>query len=287
MYQHIRPYLKVLYRAGRYVALGLEQVTVRFMAACLLLLPTRLWLGVRERAQVVRRTDYKETVYMYVDSRIELETRIHEAKKEPDTVLWIEKWFKPGDVFYDVGANVGSYSLIATRHLRGDIRVVAFEPSFMNFPKLCRNVALNGMQEQITPFQVALYDKTALVPFHYYSLDSGSALHSLNVPQNSWGSNFEPKLTLPTLSFRLDDLVGQLSLPHPHHLKIDVDGVEYQILRGARAILEAPEMRSVLIEASEDYIHTTESMKLLEECGLILRSRSGYFDENCIFTRGD
>jgi len=285
MYRYIRPYLKFVYGIVRTVALWVERVALWLFSGALSILPTRFLLGVRQRTQVVRRTDYKLPLHMYVDSRIELETRLREVEKEPETVQWIEEWFQPGDVFYDIGANVGSYSLIATRFLQGNIRVFAFEPSFMNFSKLCRNIALNNVQDQVTPFQIALYDQNAVVPFHYYSMDSGSALHSLGLPQNWRGDDFTPSFSLPTISFPLDDFVRQFAIAPPNHLKVDVDGVEYQILQGAKGILAGPELRSILIEANEDYVYANELKALFEEFDWVLQSRSGYLGENCLFVR--
>jgi len=261
----------------------IRKAAIRVFAWGLSLLPNRFWLEVRDEARLVQRMDYRNgPVYLGVDSRIENDVRLREAEKEPGTVEWIEKWFEPENVFFDIGANVGSFSLIAFRFLKGKIRIYAFEPGFMTFPQLCRNIYLNQASGCIAPFQVALFDRTDLSTFHYRDLSPGSALHALEIPKNWRGEYFQPVLSMPVISYRLDDFIRQFDLPLPNHLKIDVDGAELQILQGAAKILTSPELRSLLLEANEDYEYADEVACLLEEKGLVLHSRHR---ENCLYIR--
>ena len=221
---------------------------------------------------------------MGVDSWIENDYRLHSCKKEPGTVEWIEGWFRPGDVFYDIGANVGAYSLVAFRLLSGKTKIYAFEPGFVTFPQLCRNIHLNGAGETIVPLPVALSDQTSMAAFHYQNLVTGGALHALGAPIDQHGKQFQPVFTLPTLSYRLDDFVRQFGLPMPNHIKIDVDGTEYQILKGSEEILSRPELHSILLEANEEHEGADKIVTLLERNGLVLHSRR---NENSLYCRKD
>ena len=78
------------------------------------------------------------------------------ATKEPDTLAWIDGFLKPGDVFYDVGANIGQYALYAAKRLGGQCRVLAFEPEALNYAKLNTNIVLNGQSETITAYCLAV-----------------------------------------------------------------------------------------------------------------------------------
>lgn len=256
---------------------------VRAVAGVTRLLPTRFWLEVRDESRLMRPMDYRGgRVYLGVDSCIEHDARLREAGKEPGTVQWIEEWFRSGEVFFDIGANVGSFSLIAFRFLGGRTRIYAFEPGFMTFPQLCRNIHLNRADQSIAPFQVALSNRTGVSAFHYRDLKPGSALHALEVPRDWRGKGFEPVLSLPILSYRLDDFIRQFELPGPNHLKIDVDGMEYQILQGAEQTLRSPTLRSLLMEANEDDVHAAEAAALLAGSGLELHAR---MRENCLYIR--
>jgi FkbM family methyltransferase len=253
---------------------GVIRAGIRMGVGITRLLPKRLWLGIREETALVKRMDYgRQSIYMCVD-----------CSKEPGTVDWIEIWFKPGDVFYDIGANVGAYALVAFHFLRGKTRVYAFEPGFVTFPQLCRNIYLNGAADGIIPFQVALSDETSVSGFHYQNLLAGGALHALKTPVDQYGKHFDPVFTLSTLGYRLDEFVRQFALPVPNHLKIDVDGTEYQILRGAEELLKQAELRSILIEINEEHEDTIEIERLLEKNGMVLHSRR---NENRVYCRKD
>src|SRR5262245_36848220 len=72
-------------------------------------LPDEYLLQIKNTIEIKRRMDYEpHDIYLNIDSSTEFETRLHSCAKEPDTVEWIES-MKPGDTFYDIGANVGAY----------------------------------------------------------------------------------------------------------------------------------------------------------------------------------
>ncbi len=166
--------------------------------------------------------------------------RQDEHESEPYVAAWIEQWLRPDEVIYDIGANIGTYTLIAAGTVLTTGRVVAFEPVFSTFDVLCENVVVNGLGERVTSLPVALGDVTGLATFEYSSVRPGSAKHN-------WPSG-KVTHTGQVLSYRLDDLVPQLGLPLPHHLKIDTDGAEPALLRGARETLASPVVRSLMVE---------------------------------------
>ena len=73
--------------------------------------------------------------------------------KEPDTIQWLQA-MKPGEVLYDVGANIGQYSIYAAK--RG-VKVFAFEPESQNYALLCKNIVLNKL-ENCTAYPLCLGD---------------------------------------------------------------------------------------------------------------------------------
>jgi len=227
--------------------------------------------------------DYsQETIKMVVDSWIENDVRLFSSEKEPDTIEWLEKWFKPGDVFYDIGANVGAYSLVAFTYLNGKTKVFAFEPGFVTFPHLCKNIYLNNATGSIIPLPVALSDQTSLTSFHYQNLIPGGALHALGDPINHLGKLFEPVFTLSTISYKIDDFVRQFNLPIPNHIKIDVDGTEFRILKGAKITLSDPKLRSIMLEFNQEHEDSKNIGQLLEGHGLVLNSKH---QENYLYYR--
>ena len=79
------------------------------------------WIGVRVRL------DWKKEILLTVKSNMELKTRSNSCKKEPETIDWLTDNLRDGDIFYDVGANVGAYSLVAAS-INDNIKVYSFEP---------------------------------------------------------------------------------------------------------------------------------------------------------------
>ncbi len=152
-------------------------------------------------------------------------------KKEPDTLAWIDSL--SGGVLWDVGANVGIYSLYAAK--RG-LRVFAFEPSPMNFAVLCKNIAINNLP--IEAFCVAFGDQTGLGHLRVRALRFGQA---------DAGLYAEEPISLSALVYRADDFPA----PRPDFLKIDIDGAEDRLVAGAGQTLAYA--REVQIECGNTY----------------------------------
>ena len=195
-----------------------------------------------------RRLDYPHAeIYLRVTSKTEV-FRVKACAKEPFTVEWIHSRIAANDVLYDVGANVGAYSLVAASKPGGGARVFSFEAGYANLAALTANVALNGLAGQVTPMPIALSGHTAMDTFNLRDLEPGGARHALGadvLPDG--GPTVFPQ---PVLAFRLDDLIAQFGLPEPNHIKLDVDGGELEVLAGAASTLASSTLRTVLIEVS-------------------------------------
>lgn len=246
-------------------------------------------LKLKTAIDVKGRMDYQpHDIYLHIDSLTEYETRLHSCVKEPDTVEWIETFMKPGDTFYDIGANVGAYSLVAAKFFAGAVKVYAFEPAFLNFTQLCRNLFLNLCQETVIPLSVALSDRTGIDTFNYHDLVPGGSLHTLGAAIDYKGDSFEPVFTQPVISYRTDDLIAQFNLPVPNHIKIDVDGIELAVLQGASETLSNEALRTIVVELEEGESEAQIS-DFLAQKGFRLHAKYGRLTPrmlNCIFVRG-
>ena len=94
------------------------------------------------------------------------------ATKEPETLEWI-KTIPNGSVMWDIGANIGLYSIYAAK--ARNCRVYAFEPSVFNLEMLARNIFLNNLQQQITIVPIALSDMLSESLFQMSSTEWGGA----------------------------------------------------------------------------------------------------------------
>ena len=228
--------------------------------------PPELWFEL-QRAHTETLDFAGARILMRVTSKAE-RVRLRACAKEPWTVEWIEQTIRPGDVLYDIGANVGAYSLIAAKKPDGAARVCAFEASYANIAALCANIVLNDAAAQIIPLPVALSDTSAMSVFHLLGLAPGAARHALGDGRAAEGPVVYPQ---PVLTFRLDDLVAQAALSPPTHIKLDVDGGELAVLGGAARTLASPRLKSVLIEVSTEL--SDQVSRVLESHDLRLQAR--------------
>lgn len=174
------------------------------------------------------------------------------AIKEAGTLEWIRQSVRPGQVFCDVGANIGLYTLVAAKVVGAGGFVYAFEPHVVNCASLLENLAANRLSELVRVFSCALNDTDGCFPFHYCSLEAGAAFNQL-CPDQSVAGPTGPAAVEMKHGATLDGLIGQGALRPPHHIKIDVDGNELRVLRGARQLLggtDAPESIQVELEAT-------------------------------------
>jgi FkbM family methyltransferase len=182
------------------------------------------------------------------------EYELRRIKKSGESDKPIADWvrsFRPGEVFYDVGANTGLFSLMAGRLHGPAVPVYAFEPSYSSYEALVRNVVLNGLSASVHALPLALYSETSLKPLHYRSLEAGAAKHAVDTPfDTKTRTLFEPVASQAALAITLDDFVSRFGAPPPVHVKIDVDGHEEHVLAGAGAAL-ATSVRTLCLEATQ------------------------------------
>jgi FkbM family methyltransferase len=152
---------------------------------------------------------------------------------------------QPGMVVYDIGANVGFFTVILARLVGPTGRVVAFEPLVRNVDWLHHNMRVNGF-DQVEVRSAAVGATSGITSF-------------LTSTENTWGSLASsgksvasPAGVVDVSVIALDDLAAT-DAPRPHLLKIDIEGGEVDALRGAAAFLER-ERPILLVE-----LHSTQA----------------------------
>jgi FkbM family methyltransferase len=252
-------------------------------------LPLEVAVSIKEGVSRTSRLDYgRAPIRMEIATATQV-ARLSACRKEPETVRWIEQHIGPGDVFYDIGANVGAYAFIADAAAGGQARVYAFEPGAATYAALAQNVFLNSSSGRVIPLPLALAQRTALRSFHYSSLVPGAAFHVM--PEESvWAGHPRVDLEQPVITFSIDDMIARLGIPEPTLVKIDVDGVELSVLQGAEKALRSPRLRSILVEVIEHISTTPQVVQLLESHGFSLQERNHHAGPddvaNYIFVRG-
>jgi len=179
--------------------------------------------------------------------------------KEPGTIKWLKDNCREGDVFYDIGANIGCYTLYAARLVGADGEVWAFEPHVGNAYSLLQNIRVNRMSDRVRVLTCPLNDVNRFERFRYGSIEAGSSGSEFGVTDVQDAEEIKYGMTLDGLSYQygIPDLV-----------KIDVDGNEQRILRGGRHFFScASPPRSVQVEMPPTDAATIES--LMEEYGYV------------------
>ncbi|MFH0919375.1 MAG: FkbM family methyltransferase [Fibrobacterota bacterium] len=213
------------------------------------------------------RLDYKGgNIRLSIDSLTSF-YRLSSCGKEPGTIAWIEKYVKAGDVFYDIGANIGAYALVAATKFKPNIQVYAFEPSFSSFAALCRNIQLNGLGNYIIAVNIPLSSATGRSEFQYSDLESGSACHPGLTGSSSTQTSGSATFTQVVFTQSIDILVRNFAFKSPNHIKLDVDGHELQILKGAQNVLKSGAVRTIQVEIEEKTEYGKEIMRFLTELG--------------------
>lgn len=204
--------------------------------------------------------------------------------KEPETIEWIDG-FASEDVFWDIGANIGVYSLYAA--LKPGIRVLAFEPAAVNAYVLNRNIEINNLDDRVSWFGIAFADITGLDQFHMSTTAMGGALHGYAESVDSQGKPFSAVFRQGALGFTIDEFVDRFHPPFPSHIKIDVDGIEHRIVAGAEKTLKDSRVRSVLIELDAERDECRRNVcDRLQDAGLrlIARKHASMFDSGAFAT---
>ena len=195
--------------------------------------------------------------------------------KQKATIAWIDD-FRPDSTFWDIGANIGSYTLYAA--LRPDIRVVAFEPAAVNYFILAANCELNAFGERVDCLQIGMgagksverLDISQFEPAHSFSFrGKGPTRRS----SQSEGGRRPLSSRQAALVLSMDELIEEYGLPCPNYVKIDVPAMTGAIIDGAARTLQRPELRELHIEASEQSTGGRRLVEQLAHAGFIIAAR--------------
>jgi FkbM family methyltransferase len=158
---------------------------------------------------------------------------------EPETLRLVLNRLGPGSTFVDVGANIGAFTIPAARKVGAAGRVVAIEASPLVFSYLAQNVAVNRISNVHLRFCAATDSESLALAFYEAPPD--------HFGMGSLAAQFQAKPTaVPGES--LDGILAQENIAEVTVLKVDVEGFESAVLRGAARLLNSPHPPIVIFE---------------------------------------
>ena len=223
------------------------------------------------------KINYKKLASLYSSSKVkeseqaDLQKRINSyVADEPLTIQWIESVNK-NSVFYDVGSNIGGFSIIASL-VHDDIQIYSFEPNYMNFNCQIETCRDNNFSN-IFPMNLAINNENEFNVFKYDRLNIGSKGTfgeelKVQMLKSQYSNPFKRGISHEAgiLGVSLDSLVYEFGIPAPDYIKIDVDGNDLLVLQGARKLLQDDKfVKEVFIEVDDLIYQNSEIENFMKD----------------------
>jgi FkbM family methyltransferase len=190
-----------------------------------------------------------------------------------EKIAFIRKAVRPGMIVLDVGANIGFYTLLFSKLVGKEGHVIAFEPDALNFSHLMANTRKVA---NVTVCQMACAEKSQILKLYLSD--------TFNVDHQTFDSG-EGRTFVETTSVSIDDYLGDSNHTKVDFIKIDVQGYDFQVIKGAtRTIEDAPSL-VILGELWPYALHRAgarpdEYLSLLERLGFSLTFPEAVGQEN-------
>lgn len=188
--------------------------------------------------------------------------------KEPETIEWIDNFKNLNTrpiIFWDIGSNIGLYSIYAACTHK-NIKIYSFEPSTSNLRLLSRNISINGLSEKIFIAQFPLSKKNfQFSEMNEQEFKEGWSMNTYGKAKDFEGKEFKPTQKYNIFGLSIDYLIENNILEVPNYIKIDVDGIEDEILAGGIKSLGHENLKGISIELNENYKSQFENVLSIME----------------------
>ena len=209
----------------------------------------------------ISKLNYKNIDYYFLNKNLITNYRIKTfLTKEPETLRWIDN-FTTNSIFWDVGANIGLYTVYAAKNK--NCQIISFEPSLNNLNLLSKNIILNNIYQNVSIAPIALSNINSFEFLNSTSHFEGSAHSSFKHEIDQKGKKLYNFFKYRTMGFKADDFIEFYKLSPPKYLKIDVDGIEELILEGSLNLLK--HIKEILIEVNNEIKQGNQIWKKFSE----------------------
>ena len=159
---------------------------------------------------------------------------IYAGLHEFDDMAFLLHFLRSGDVFFDVGSNVGSFTLLASGVCKA--KSFTIEPVKSTFDLLNKNIALNNLLGKVTTINAAAGSAAGTITF---TANEDTTNHAIIEP----GADTSGTINVPVIT------IDSISTQNPPALmKIDVEGYETEVLKGMQNTMDQPTLKAIIIE---------------------------------------
>jgi FkbM family methyltransferase len=155
-----------------------------------------------------------------------------------------------GDIFVDIGANIGFVSVLASKVVGFNGKVFSFEPSFREYTRLLEALTFNQISN-VMPYNCAIADFNGEINLSVSKIHTGINRIGDHKLDNT-NSKFS-KVLVPV--FELDSLLSFVMIKKIDLLKIDIEGAEYNALKGASQLLKKGVIKKIVVEITPKYLN--------------------------------
>ena len=201
--------------------------------------------------------------------------KLYPVREEQEMFIFLDMIDK-SDVFWDIGANIGYFSLYVAKKRKA--KVVAFDPDTLTCSILNKNIYLNNLSDYIIALPVALNDINSINYLYMRDFLPANAYNTFSSNKNHRGKEFKQEFKQGSIGFTGEFLVNTNSeISHPSAVKIDVDGNELKVLKGLGELLKG--VRILAIELAYDHPDYEECISILSKNNFIEIGDSRLFNE--------
>lgn len=209
------------------------------------------WIKAKHKEKHITKTIQGNTMHLDKEDKGISKDLLLDGIKEEEPTKELRKRIKPGTTIADIGANIGYYALIEAQQTANTI--YAIEPVPENIKLLKKNIEANG-RKNIETHQTAIGNKEGLTAFH---TSKKSNLGSITNTHKE-----HKKETITTKITTLDKFLKGKKTPNT--IRMDVEGYELEIIKGAKETLKKPETRQLFIEMHAETMGKQKTMQLLK-----------------------
>lgn len=143
---------------------------------------------------------------------------------------------KKVDTFFDVGANIGYYSIIGCK-VNGNLKAYAFEPSTGVMIYMCENLKINNLLDKVFVEPIALSDERGKIDFYEMRNLKFPTIYNLSGEHNIGTKSNRISQKIRVESITLDEYVNENAIKKIDLIKLDTEGAEYKILKGGESTI--------------------------------------------------